>query len=182
MKARAKIFQGLAGLLLMASPVSLLGQGQDQSNTTNSGKPDVRVYVHKQTDQNGNVISYDTIVTYNFSGKGYSSEYLDSVMKNMGTQMNGIIFSLPLNTPDLSDYSIMEQFSNADFDKLQQMLEKQMNDMIQNEGMPPCCNGFFCQPPPAQRCCPKDSTQFQQQNYQKKSCPKHNKVKGGAQI
>jgi len=177
MKAKAKIVLGLAGLLSMAGPVAVLGQDQDNS-ANNSGKPDVRVYVHKETDQNGNVISYDTIVTY--VGRG-SSEYVDSVMRLMGTQMGGLIFSMPLNTPDLSDYPMMQFNSNLDFDKLQQMMEKQMNDMIQNEGLPPCCNGFFCQPAPSQHCCPKDSI-IHQQNYEKKSCPKHNKAKGGVQI
>ena len=76
---------------------------------------------------------------------------------------------------------MMQPYGGIDMDKMQQMMQQQMNQMMQMYGMPPC-KGFFCQPPPAQPCCPKDSVKMNLQKPDKKNCPKQNKPTGGVQI
>jgi len=180
MRAQARLI--IFSILAFCSGCSYSLLAQDQS-LPNSGKdPNLHISVHKQTDANGNVISYDSTYTYIYSGKCcHNNAYVDSIMKKYGMNMNSMFFSIPLNTPDISNYPFIQQFGVMDFDKMQQMLQKQMNEMMQMYGTPPC-NGFFCQPAPTPQCCPKDSVQYQQQHLEKKSCPKQNKVKGGVQI
>ena len=177
MKAQVRLI--IFSILAFCSGCSYSLLAQDQ-NLPNSGKdPNLHISVHKQTDANGNVISYDSTYTYIYSGKCcHNNAYVDSIMKKYGMNMNSMFFSIPLNTPDISNYPFIQQFGVMDFDKMQQMLQNQMNEMMQMYGAPPC-NGFFCQPAPTPQCCPKDSVQFQQQHLEKKSCPKQNKVKGG---
>jgi hypothetical protein len=179
MKAKVNIVTGLAAVLLTGCTASLCAQ----TGGTDNKDPNVHITVHKQTDANGNVISYDSSYTYIYSGKGpCSNAAIDSMMKKYGMSMNPYMLSMPLNTPDFSQYPNMQQFGGMDADKLQQMMQNQMNQMMQMYGMPPC-KGFFCQPPPAQQCCPKDSVQYRHQNNSdKKNCPKQNKPKGGVQI
>jgi hypothetical protein len=176
MRIRGYMIVGTMVLLLTGCSLSLLGQDQSNNN-----KPDVKICVHKQTDANGNVISYDSTYTYIYSGKCHNSAYVDSILKKNGIDMNTLMFSVPLNTPDLSNYPFIQQFGTADFDKMQQMMQNQMNEMMQLYGTPPN-NGFFCQPPPTPQCCPKDSVQYRTQQPDKKNCPKQNKAKGGVQI
>lgn len=146
--------------------------------------PNVHITVHKQTDPNGNVISYDSVYTYSYSGKCcHNSAYVDSIMRKYGMNgMGSMFFSMPLNTPDISSYPFAQEYGSMDVNKLQQMMQNQMNQMMQMYGTTPPCNGFFCQPAPSPKCYPQDSTQYHQQGLDKKDCPKHNKVKGGVQI
>ncbi len=178
MKVRAHIILITITALLTGCSFTVFAQGQNQNNCCN---PNVHVSVHKQTDANGNVISYDSTYTYIYSGKCHNDAYVDSIMKKYGGDMNAMFFSMPLNTPDFTNYPFIQQFGAMDFDKMQQMMQGQMNQMLQNYGMPPC-KGFFCQPPPTPQCCPKDSIKYRQQHLEKKDCPKHNKAKGGVQI
>jgi hypothetical protein len=178
MKTREHIIIAIMAILITGCSFSLFAQGQTGGNCCN---PKVHISVHKQTDANGNVISYDSTYTYIYSGKCHSDAYVDSIMKEYGGNMNAMLFSSPLNTPDLTNYPFIQQFGVADFNKMQQMMQNQMNDMLQMYGMPPC-NGFFCQPPPTPQCCPKDSTGYHPQQPDKKNCPKHNNAKGGVQI
>jgi hypothetical protein len=178
MKANASLRFALIIILIMVCSFSLFAQ--DQGNCQ-SCKPELHLSVHKQTDANGNVISYDSTYTYVYSGKCHSDAYVDSIMKKYGLDMNGMMFSMPLNTPDLSNYPLIQQFGLTDFDKMQQVLQNQMNEMMQMYGLPPS-NGFFCQPPPTPQCCPKDSMKTHPQQPEKRNCPKHNKAKGSTQI
>lgn len=157
----------------------LLAQGQNQQ--ANGNDPNVHICVHKQTDANGNVISYDSTYTYIYSGKCcHNSAYVDSIMRRYGVDMN-MIYSMPLNTPDISNYPFIQEYSVTDLNKMQEQLQQQMNEMMQMYGMPPC-NGFFCQPAPSPKFCPQDSAQYHHQSLEKKTCPKQNKAKGGVQI
>ncbi|HXP52365.1 MAG TPA: hypothetical protein VN922_20595 [Bacteroidia bacterium] len=180
MKTKAHII--LVAIVAFLSGCSYSLFAQDQNQPSGSKDPDVHISVHKQTDANGNVISYDSTYTYNYSGKCcHNNAYVDSIMRRYGMGMNSMFFSIPLNTPDISNYPFIQQYGVMDFDKMQQMLQKQMNEMMQMYGMPPC-NGFFCQPAPTPQCCPKDSVQYRREHLEKKNCPKQNKAKGGVQI
>lgn len=180
MKSKAHLIIVVLAMFMAGCSFSALAQDQ-AIGKGNTSDPKVHISVHKQTDANGNVISYDSTYTYIYSGKCHSDAYVDSMMRKYGLNMNTLMLSMPLNTPDLSNYPFIQQYGAMDLDKMQQMMQNQMNEMMQIYGMPPC-NGFFCQPPPAQQCCPKDSTQNHSQQPDKKNCPKHNKAKGGVQI
>jgi hypothetical protein len=169
MKTKRNILIGLIGLLLMsAKPYVVLAQNC----------PNVHITVHKHTDENGNVISYDTTYTYIYSGQGFDEAYMDSVFKKFGAQMNAAFFTMPFSDQDLSNYPFIQQFGTMDVDKIQQMMEKQMNEFMQNY----CpSNGFFCQPPPIKPCCP-DSCCPAHKNSNHIKAPLKNKSKGGVQI
>ncbi|MGP8214812.1 MAG: hypothetical protein ACLQQ4_04540 [Bacteroidia bacterium] len=179
MKTKAHIFLTAVIVFICGYSISLYAQGQNQSSDANN--PGVQVRVHKQTDANGNIISYDSTYTYIYSGKCHNDAYVDSLLKKY-RGMDDAFFSVPLNTPDIYSYPFIQQFGVMDFDKMQEMLQNQMKEIMQIYGVPPCCNGFFCQPPPAHQCCPKDSVKYSPQPSEKKSCPKQNKAKGSVQI
>ncbi len=178
---RAKTYI-LAFVAAMSASLSCNLFAQEQNQQAPGTDPNLHISVHKQTDANGNVISYDSTYTYIYSGKCcHKSAYVDSIMRKYGMDMNSMFFTMPLNTPDNSNYPFVQQYGVMDFNKMQQMLQNQVNEMMQMYGMPPN-NGFFCQPAPSPHCCPGDSVKCHHQGYEKKCDPKENKVKGGVQI
>ncbi|HTB06736.1 MAG TPA: hypothetical protein VK806_07255 [Bacteroidia bacterium] len=171
MRTRINILIGLIGLLCIAArPVKLLAQ--------TCGHPHIQMSINKHVDENGNVISYDTTFTYVFSGQDFNQAYMDSIFKKLGSEMNATFFSIPFSDQDMANYPFLQQFGKMDMDKIHQMMEKQMNEFMQNYDP---SNGFFCQPPPMKPCCPDTCCPAKKNSYHCNP-PQKNKSKGGVQI
>ena len=174
--------------MLVATSGSLWAQDQNNSNDSKncdknnncckSNKPCVHITVHKQLDKDGNIISYDSVYSYTFGGNMADTAFMNSIMQNgnisiqMHIHPNGMIDFM--NDPFLQRFDM-----NIDMDQMQKMMEKQMQDFMQNAEMNDI--QMFIPPQPPRRALPPNSPK-KPAPLKKKGLPKHNVSNQGVQI
>lgn len=170
MRRRDIIITGVMAMLAAGLPCSL--QAQDNNNNYGPGKPSVHISVHKQVDKNGNIISYDSVYSYSYSGSSPDTAMMNSMYNN--GPVPGFFNSMPgfTNDPFMQDYG-------QNMDDMQKMMDKEMQRMMQNAGMPTM--GNFFQAPPQTPSSPKTTHKTGKKQVKKKTTV-HNVVSGGAQI
>lgn len=165
---------------MLAVGFSCTLQAQDENNKYTPGKPSVHISVHKQVDKNGNIISYDSVYSYSYSG-----DHPDTAMMNsMNSMMNNGMVPMQFITPGFNGMPGINndnffQGNVPDMEDMEKMMDRQMQKMMQNAGMPDIQQFYQGSPPvlKAPKCKPQKP-----KCHPKKDTPVHNVAKGGVQI
>jgi hypothetical protein len=121
---KTKVYVGPFMLLAIASCYSCSLKAQD--NAGNTTKPGVHITVHKQTDKNGNVISYDSEYSYTYQGNPADTNLTFNNFM-IGTDSMPVFSHLMpngMNNPFFRNFNM-----NMDMGDIQKTMEEQMKQM-----------------------------------------------------
>lgn len=135
MRRGAYILAGLVAILMGFSCGLHAQEENSKNNCCKGNKPCVHITVHKQLDKDGNIESYDSVYTYTYDGNMADTGFMNTILKrgNLTIQM----FSSPDGTmPDFMNDPFLQRFDiGIDMDNIQKLMQKQMQDLMQNAGM-----------------------------------------------
>jgi hypothetical protein len=177
MRRGAYIIIGIISLMAVFS-CGLYAQNENNNKCCPGNKPCVHITVHKQLDKDGNIESYDSVYTYTYDGNMADTGFMNSIFKRGGMTIQ--IFANPNGgMPDFMNDPFFQRFDiGVDMDNMQKMMEKEVQELMQNAGMPNMQPYVQPTPPP---CAPKNNEK--RRNCPSKKCaPKHNVSNGGVQI
>jgi hypothetical protein len=151
-------------------------------NANSTNKPNVQIRVHKKTDKDGNVVSYDSTYSYSYSGNKMDTAQMHDLMKEFGENMNGMLFPMNDSASGFMSDPMFQMFNNGNIDmsQMQKAMEQQMlqmQQMMQNNGWP--MNGMDSLSPQPVKPCPAPKCK---KHPVKKTVPKQNNSDQGVQI
>jgi hypothetical protein len=135
----------LAALATGTIVLLFFSQGLKAQKNEKGQKPNVKISVNKKTDQNGNVVQYDSTYSYSWSGNTSSPENSDSVFQSIDKQFGNNSFfgkqhfgifndSDFFSVNDSSFFGNTSKFfgSNSDINKEMERMMQQQEAMMEH--------------------------------------------------
>ena len=100
------------------------------AQTNNQTEPKVDIKVTKKTDENGNIISYDSTYVKTWTNQNVSAAEMDSIMREFNTQFGDFGFN---------DDDFFEPFAGTkSFEDMHKQMLDEINRMQELMGIPSC--------------------------------------------